>query len=87
MSIRRTEGVSFEPSGDRVIVLDADAQWLTTLDPIGAVIWSELDGVRGIPELARDLVGRFEGVDEATLAADLEEFVAGLAAIGLVEVD
>jgi len=85
MPIRRSEGVSFEPSGDRVVILDPEGTVMTTLNPVGSKIWTELDGVRTIPELAADLAPAFEGVDEPTLAADISEFVDTLRSSGLVE--
>lgn len=87
MGIRRRAGVSYEPSGDTVVILDADGTVLTTLNPVGALIWHHLDGERDVAALARDLVGEFEGVDEETLAADIETFVGELAASSLVDVD
>lgn len=87
MGIRRRAGVSFEPSGDSVIILDADGTVLTTLNPVGAVIWKALDGERDVAALAKDLVADFEGVDEATLADDIEAFVATLVDSSLVDVD
>lgn len=86
MGIRRSPGVSFEPSGDRVVILDADGTVMTTLNPVGTVIWKALDG-RDAATLAEDLVADFDGVDAATLRADIEEFVAELAAANLVETD
>lgn len=87
MGIRRREGVSFEPSGDRVVILDDSATEMTTLNPVGSLIWMALDGERGVDALAKDLVAEFDGVDEATLRADIEDFVSNLAEIGLVDVD
>ncbi len=86
MGIRRREGVTFEASGDRVVILDADATVMTTLNPVASVIWRALDGVRGVQELARDLIHEFEGVGEAELAADIAEFVDSLIAAELVDV-
>jgi len=85
MGIRRREGVTFEPSGDRVVILDPDGTVMTTLNPIGSKIWTELDGRRTIAELAADLAPEFDGVDEATLAADIADFVETLRESGLVQ--
>ena len=87
MGIRRRTGVSYEPSGDSVVILDADGTVLTTLNAVGAVIWHALDGERDVAALARDLVSEFDGVDEATLATDIEVFVASLVESSLVDVD
>jgi len=85
MPIRRREGVTFEPSGDRVVILDPAGTVMTTLNPVGARIWTELDGVRTTAQLAADLSPEFDGVDESTLAADIAEFIASLRESGLVE--
>ena len=85
MAIRRQDGVTFEPSGDRVVILDPDGTVMTTLNAVGARIWQEFDGRRDIEALAADLAPGFEGVDAATLAADMAEFVENLRESGLVE--
>ena len=87
MGIRRRAGVSYEPSGDAVVILDADGTVLTTLNAVGAMVWKHLDGERDAAALARDLVGEFDGVDEATLVADIEAFIASLVESSLVDVD
>ena len=87
MGVRRREGVTYERSGDTVLILDRDGTVLTSLNPVGSVIWDELDGDRGAADLARDLVERFQGVDEATLEADISTFIDSLLAAELVEID
>jgi len=85
MPIRRRDGVTFEPSGDRVVILDPDGTVMTTLNAVGARIWQELDGRREVSVLAADLAPEFDGVDATTLAADMAEFVESLREAGLVE--
>lgn len=85
--VRRKEGVTYERSGDTVLILDADGTVLTSLNSVGSVIWDELDGQRCTADLARDLVDRFDGVDEGTLMADIDAFVESLLAADLVESD
>jgi len=58
---------------------------MTTLNPVGARIWEELDGRRGVRELASDLITDFNGVDVATLTTDITEFIETLRESGLVE--
>ncbi|MDW3217474.1 MAG: PqqD family protein [Acidimicrobiales bacterium] len=87
MGIRRRAGVSYEPSGESVVILDAEGTVLTTLNAVGAVVWKELDGERDARALARDLVGDFDGVDEDELAGDIETFIESLAESSLVDVD
>ncbi len=85
MATQRREGVNYEPSGDTVVILNADGTVMTTLNPVGAVIWSALDGRRDAAQLARDLVDQFDGVEENTLLTDITEFIESLTASGLVE--
>ena len=87
MGIHRRKGVSFEPSGDSVVILDADATVLTTLNPTGALIWRSLDGRRDAEALARDLVSQFQGIDEAQLLEDIRQFIASLVEAELVDID
>lgn len=82
---RRADGVVFERSGDRVVLLDRAGTTLVTLNPVGSLIWQELDGRREAAELAAALVDRLTGVTEEQLAGDIDEFLAELGAEGLVE--
>ncbi len=86
MSIGRKEGVTFEDSGETVVILDESGSELTSLNPVGSVIWHAFDGQRDVRQLAADLVGRFDGVSEEQLAVDIEAFVAELAEADLVDV-
>ncbi|MEZ5166955.1 MAG: PqqD family protein [Acidimicrobiales bacterium] len=55
--------MTYEPSGDKVVILDRDGTVLTTLNPVGAVIWQASDGRRDVATLARDLVPAVRGRD------------------------
>lgn len=87
MPYRRAPGVTFEMSGDRAVILDADGSVMTTLNEVGSIIWQELDGERDVTKLAEDLAPRFEDVDTETLEADIEEFAASLLEAGLITGD
>lgn len=85
MAMQRKEGVMFERSGDRAVLLDADGSTLYTLNPVGSLVWHELDGARGASDLAEALAGRFGGtVGIPQLEADISEFLAEMEAEGLV---
>ena len=75
-------GVVGEASGDRVMVLHADGSHVSTLSPVGAVIWHCLPATRD--EILQELTSRYDGVESAVLAADLDRFLAELSAAGLV---
>ncbi len=85
MPISRRTGVSHEPSGDRVVILDVKGTVMTTLNPVGAKIWGALDGVRDLPTIAADLEPEFVGVDADTLLTDIVKFVETLRESDLVE--
>ncbi len=53
----------------------ADAQKLFVLNPVGAFIWQQLDGIRNVEAVRRDLLENFEiSGDEAR--DDLVEYLA-----------
>lgn len=88
MAPRRRSGVSYEPSGDAVVILDADGTVMTTLNPVGSLIWQALDGARDHAALARDLADRFdEDVTVEQLERDIAEFIDELASAELVDRD
>ena len=70
-------------AGDRAVLLDASGTELITLNPVGSLVWNELDGVRGPAELAAALHDRFTGVSLDELRADIAEFLDELATLGL----
>ncbi|MEM7141609.1 MAG: PqqD family protein [Actinomycetota bacterium] len=77
--------MSFEPSGDAVVILDVDGAVLTTLNVVGSLVWNELDGVRDAAALAGDLVDRFDGVSIADLENDIGAFIETLRDASLVD--
>ncbi len=85
MPYRRTAGVTFEVSAGRAVLLDADGETLTTLNPTGTSIWRSLDGTRDVSELAACLAEEHPEVPHRTLEADVEAFLAELGRDGLVE--
>ncbi|MEQ8840152.1 MAG: PqqD family protein [Acidimicrobiales bacterium] len=86
MATRRRTGVSFEPSGDSVVILNADGTEMTTLNPVGSLIWQALDGERDASALAQDLVTQFEDVAVDELERDIADFIEDLAAADLVDI-
>lgn len=75
------KGVTAERSGDRVIVLDASGQTLSTLSPVGAWLWERLPA--GSTTLLEQLCEEFPSVDRATLSRDVEDFLTELCDAGL----
>ncbi|MEM9467878.1 MAG: PqqD family protein [Actinomycetota bacterium] len=87
MAIRRADGVSYEPSGDSVVILDAEGSVMTTLNEVGTLIWNELADRAEVPGIVEQLAQRYPDVAESELTADVEAFIASLAAADLVVVD
>ena len=87
MPFQRTPGVTFEKSGDRVVILDAEGAVMTTVNPVGSLIWQALDGERDTEELARHLSETFPDVEETVLISDTEEFLTSMLQAGLVTED
>ena len=85
---RRVEiapGVVFREVGGEAVLLDLDSQRYFTLDAVGTRMWTLLAEHGSPEEVCRLLLPAYE-VDEATLARDVDELVARLAAEGLVVV-
>jgi hypothetical protein len=66
------------------VLLDAAGTELITLNPVGTLVWEALDGERDPSGLAADLHARFTDVALDELVADIDAFLAELAALGLV---
>jgi hypothetical protein len=78
----RVDGVTSEWSADRVVVLDAAGETMTTLSPVGALIWDRLPA--DVPALVDHLRERFPDVDPSLLTTDTRAFLAELRDTGLV---
>ncbi|MEO1060381.1 MAG: PqqD family protein [Actinomycetota bacterium] len=85
MAYRRADGVTFEVSGERAMLLDAAGATLTTLNPTGTAVWRALDGSRGPEELTALLAEVHPDVPATALRSDVEDFLQVLAADELIE--
>ena len=61
--LRRSDEVVFDMAGPRAVLLDASGTELITLNPVGSLVWNELDGRRDADELGPVLHERFAGVE------------------------
>lgn len=86
MRYKQRDRVIAERSGERTVVLDADGTTLTTLSPVGALLWEQLPcDVAGAVSY---LTTRFPDVAEAVFVADVTAFLDELAANSLIiEID
>ncbi|MGI9029401.1 MAG: PqqD family protein [Ilumatobacteraceae bacterium] len=55
-----------------------------TLNPVGTMVWNELDGERTVGQLAVDLRDQFTDVGMAELESDIAAFLRELLGLGLV---
>src|SRR5262249_3137342 len=83
MRYHRSSDVTWEMADERAVILDAGGSTLTTLNPVGTLIWRYLELPRDTDEISRHLAGRFPRVDPRQLHDDAEAFIGRLADDGL----
>jgi hypothetical protein len=76
--------VTWELADERAVILDAAGRTLTTLNPVGTIIWQYLDDAGDGTDIVGQLACRFPGVDRAQLHDDAEAFLARLLDGGLL---
>lgn len=54
------------------------------MNPVGTIIWQEIDGQRTIADLVEAMAGRFGDVERQQLASDIEKFVESMVDAGLI---
>lgn len=86
MIYRHAPDVTHEISGERAVLLAPDGTTMLTLNPVGSVIWQEINGLSSLEHIAETLTERFVGVTIEQLRTDIEDFIAELVADGLVVV-
>jgi hypothetical protein len=84
MRYHRSSTVTWELVDERAVILDADGSTLTTLNPVGTLIWRQLDEPRDPAAVGARLADAFPSVDRHQLEADAGDFLARLARDGLV---
>jgi hypothetical protein len=84
MAWQRSPRVVYEVVDGEAVLVDPEGKELLTLNPVGTLVWEELDGHRGPAELAAALIGRFDGVTRTEIERDIGSFLAEVDAAGLV---
>jgi hypothetical protein len=82
MMFARVDGVTAERSGERTVVLNADGTVLSTLSPVGTIVWEALPGER--TALLEQLKELFPDIDEDSLDRDLDLFIDELVTVELI---
>ena len=85
--LRQNPGVTAEPSGDRIVALDASGNTMVTLNAVGAVVWNHLSEPRDVDQIVGHLEALFPDVDGALLRDDAEAFIAELLEADLIHDD
>ncbi len=81
---RRAEGMTWDDAGDRAVILDAEGSTLITLNPVGTLVWHELDEPSEATVLVERIAGRFPDVEPQQVRKDVEDFVDILVTEGLL---
>ncbi len=74
----RSDEVTWDDAGDRVVILDAEGATIITLNPVGSLLWRRIDSACTADDLVDHLSSTFPDVERAQLATDVEEFVSQL---------
>jgi hypothetical protein len=67
-----------------VVILRADDSSLYVLNPVATAVWEAADGRTSLDTVVRDVICRDYDVDPETALRDASEFLAGLAAHGIL---
>ena len=84
MRYHRSSDVTWELADERAVILDPAGSRLTTLNPVGTVIWRYLNEARDDTDIIGHLANRFPHVDRERLHDDTEAFLARLVDGGLL---
>jgi Coenzyme PQQ synthesis protein D (PqqD) len=80
----RTDNVVWRQVGDEVMILDTESSEYLSVNESASLLWPLLLEGCARAVLGQTLVDRF-GIDDATAATDVEELLAQLGELGLLE--
>ena len=80
---KQTDRFTETDNDEEIVVMRLDTGEFFSLDGTGAAIWRLIDGTRDRKAVQMALAQHFAG-DEASIAADVDEFLQDLAATGLI---
>jgi hypothetical protein len=88
LPLRKADGFVSRAIGDDTIIVPVrggvgDLEAIFTLNPVASTVWDLIDGATSVEGLAAAVSRQYE-VDQDMAAADVAEFVALLAARGLL---
>ncbi len=76
--------MTWDDAGERAVILDAEGSTLITLNPVGTLVWHELDQPCDAALLVERVQTRFPDVAPQQVQEDVEGFVDSLLAEGLL---
>ena len=87
--MRKKEGLILREVADQTVIVPTgqmvfDFNCLITLNPSARWIWDHLDESQSAETLTKEMAIEFN-IDEATAGKDIEEFLAELLRLGLIE--
>jgi hypothetical protein len=82
---KKTSDVTTRRIDDYLFVVDPHTSELHSMNDVAGCIWELIDGVRTLEQIATEVVAQYDA-DEATIRADVEEFVGMLRARRLLSV-
>lgn len=80
-------GVTAESTGDRVVILNGDGTAMTTLNPVGSILWERLGAAATIDDLCGVVRDRFPSVADDVARSDVGQFVDELVGLALVHLN
>jgi hypothetical protein len=81
--VARAATVAARKIGGEMVILSAEDSSVFVLNDVGTAIWEAVDGPTPIDAIAEAVALEYD-VDAATARADVREFVAALAAAGVL---
>lgn len=84
MSYKRVAGLPWQIVGESAVIIDPRSNKIHELDPVGTVIWSNLDGEQNAEDIAEVISQNFTS-EEAMVVSDIDEFCETLLGEGLIE--
>jgi hypothetical protein len=81
---RQADGVLAEELDGRAAIVDPAGTELVTLNPVGSLVWSLLDGQRDIDDVVASVAEACAPVERSTVAGDVSAFLLELTSFGLI---
>ena len=85
-TLRRQDGILTQEAQGQTVLLRLEDGGYYAVDEVGAMIWQLCDGERSVADIVSTLCAEFDA-PEATVRADVLEFIGDLRREGLLVVD